>query len=256
METVVHTYLTKLRIISKIPVNGRLDITNNDLDIYKDSFINWILRKWSNDCKDNATKYLYDLYREINAFSNQIMDNINFEQLESRKVCLIIMLVSLAEKIKESLSGIRNLIGTYKDWLKTSSNLECLEQDIIMPQFRILKNFIPEKFHTDILKSNITYSHVYTGGMISSPNRTSPIRNSPVMLPNDGEPSMFKLSSSVDNSLNAILATKSEPINIPERNDDQENITDNKISESLNLTTSAPVNGKNKNKLNNTGSHK
>lgn len=208
METVVHTYLTKLRIISKIPTNGRLNITNNDLDIYKESFINWILRKWGSDCKDNATKYLYDLYRDINSFSNQIMDNVNFEQVESRKVCLIIMLVSLAEKIKESLSGIRNLIGTYKEWLKTSSNLECLEQDIIMPQFRILKNFIPEKFHTDIIKSKVTYSHVYTGGMISSP-----VRNTP-MLANEGEPTMNILTPSVNSSLNAILS-KSEPINIP-----------------------------------------
>lgn len=200
METVIHTYLTKLRIISKIPVNGRLNITNNDLDIYKDSFINWFLRKWGNDCKDNATKYLYDLYREINSFSNQIMDNINFEQTESRKVILIIMLVSLAEKIKESLIGIRNLIGTYKDWLKTCSNLECLEQDIIISQFRILKNFIPEKFHTDIIKSNITYSHVYTGCTMG----TSSLKKKSTRS-NTAEPSMSDLSHSANNSINAIL---------------------------------------------------
>ena len=222
METVVHTYLTKLRIISKIPVNGRLNITNNDLDIYKESFINWILRKWGNDCKDNATKYLYDLYRDINSFSNQIMDNINFEQIESRKVSLIIMLVSLTEKIKESLSGIRNLIGTYKEWLKTSSNLECLEQDIIMPQFRILKNFIPGKFHTDIIKSNVTYSHVYTGGMISSPLKKSPIDKlstngdtcKDIGLSFNPHPLMDKLTPEIDNSLDAIFKTSS-PIDIP-----------------------------------------
>ena len=234
METVVHVYLTKLRIISKVPLNGRLDITNNELDIYKDSFIGWVLRKWGSDCKDNATKYLYDLYREINSFSSQIMDNINFETSETRKVFLIMMLVSLTEKIKESLVGIRNLIGTYKDWLKTSSNLECLEQDIIIPQFRILKNFIPEKFHTDILKSSISYSHVYKSGVISG----RPQRSMSMLEPVKGEPSMDTLSPLVSSQLNTVLQ-KSDPIDIP-RTDPPEN-------ESYSAPTISHKKGKKKN---------
>ena len=154
--------------------------------------------------------------------------------MESRKIGMIVMLVSLAEKIKESLTGIRNLIGTYKEWLKTSSNLECLEQDIIIPQFRVLKNFIPEKFHTEIIRSNIKYSHVYKGGVInSSPERT--IRQTKTM--ND-------LSPSVDESLGAILMSKSDPINIPKPPDiNPETIT------------SDPVPISKKKKQNKTGSH-
>lgn len=161
METVIHTYLTRLRIISKIPSNGKIDITNNDLNIYYNSIPNWIRRKIQGDSKDNATKYLMDLYREINEFSDQLMYNINTEDDPITKRKKIIMLVSLAEKIKESLMGIRNLIGTYKDYLKTVSLLECLEQDIIIPQFRVLKSFIPESYHTPLLKSSIHHSYVH-----------------------------------------------------------------------------------------------
>ena len=164
MESVKQKYLTELRIISKIPLNGKLSTTDNDLNIYKDTLSNWLWRKFKGDNKHNTTKYLIVLYSEINLFSEQLMENINSETDENRKKKKINMLVSLTEKIKESLYGIRNLIGTYRDFLKTASMLECLEQDIIIPQYRILKSFIPEEHHTDILQSPLTFSYVHTTG--------------------------------------------------------------------------------------------
>ena len=76
MDNILHQYLTKLRIISKIPENGRLNTTQNDLDIYYDTFTSWMWRKISGDSKDCTTKYLINLYREINSFSDQLMHNI------------------------------------------------------------------------------------------------------------------------------------------------------------------------------------
>ena len=167
MDNVVHIYLTKLRIISKIPQNGRLDITNNDLNIYQNSLSNWFLRKIHGDNKHNSTKYLVDLFNEINSFSDQMMYNITIECDDIIKLKRIVLLVSLAEKIKESLIGIRHLIDTYKDYLKTVSLLECLEQDIIIPQFLLLKKFIPDEYHTEIIKSALTYAHVQFSGKIA-----------------------------------------------------------------------------------------
>lgn len=172
METVTHSYLCKLRIISKIPVNGRLDTTHNDLNIYYGGLLGWFFRKAYGDNKESATKYLIDLYREINSFSDQLMYNITTEQNEIRKRKKITMLVSLAEKIKESLTGIRNLIGTYKNYLKIVSLLECLEQDLIIPQYRNLINFIPITYHTEILKTAITYSHIHTSGIFGGRERS------------------------------------------------------------------------------------
>jgi len=146
MDSVLHTYLTKLRIISKIPERGRLDTTQNDLNIYYPTVANWMWRKFNGDSKDSTTKYLLVLYRDINTFSEQLMHSITTENNTTSKNRKIIMLVSLNEKIKESINGIRNLLETYKDYLKVVSLLECLEQDIIMPQLNILKKFIPLEF--------------------------------------------------------------------------------------------------------------
>ena len=160
MENILHQYLTKLRIISKIPENGRLDTTKNDLNIYNNTIIDWCWRKLSGDSKECTAKYLVELYREINSFSEQIKYNIVTETESTQKNRKLTMLVSLTEKIKESLIGVRNLINTYKTYLKIVSVLECLEQDIILPQYYSLKKFIPVEFHTEILKSEITHSYI------------------------------------------------------------------------------------------------
>ena len=80
MENILHQYLCKLRIISKVPVGGKLDISQNDLNVYYGGFFGWLLRKAYGDNKDNATKYLVELYKEINSFSDQIMYNIEIEK--------------------------------------------------------------------------------------------------------------------------------------------------------------------------------
>lgn len=165
MESILHLYLCKLRIISKIPVGGKLDTTQNDLNIYYGGIFGWLFRKAYGDNKENATKYLIELYREINSFSEQLMYNIDTEQSEIRKRKRISMLISLTEKMKESLNGIRNLIGTYKGYLKIISLLECLEQDLIIPQYRTLTKFIPDEYHTETLKTDITYSHIHTASV-------------------------------------------------------------------------------------------
>ena len=172
MENILHNYLTRLRIISKCPVNGRLDTTHNDINIYYGGLVSWIYRKAYGDSKENTTKYLIDLFREINSFSDQLMYNITTEQNDIRIRKKITMLVSLTEKMKESLSGIRNLIGTYKEYLKIVSLLECLEQDLIIPQYHILLKFIPELYHTEILKTSITYSYVHTSGVFGMYDRS------------------------------------------------------------------------------------
>jgi hypothetical protein len=171
MENMMHTYLIKLRVISKIPEHGRLDTTHNDLNIYYGGLVCWVFRKMYGDNKENSTKYLMDLYKEINSFTDQLMYNVSMETNEILKKKKIYMLISLAEKLKTSLNGIRNLIGTYKNYLKIISLLENLEQDIIIPQYRLLLKFIPEQYHTDILKSPISYEHIHGTGMLSTRNR-------------------------------------------------------------------------------------
>jgi hypothetical protein len=168
MESILHNYLTKLRIIAKVPENGKLDTTQNDLNIYHNTLTNWCWRKFSGDSKECTTKYLVTLFKEINAFSDQLMNNIITEQNLSQKAKKLNMLISLTEKIKESLLGIRNLIRTYQEYLKIVSILECLEQDIILQQYYILKKFIPIENHTEIIKAGITHSHIHMATELQS----------------------------------------------------------------------------------------
>ena len=171
MDNILHIYLTKLLIISKIPINGKIDITHNDLNIYDSSILNWFNRKLYGDSKYNATKYLTDLYREINLFSDQLIYSIISDTDDISKKKKMNMLVKLAEKIKKSLVGIKNLTGTYKGYIKVVSLLECLEQDIIIPQYNAIINFIPKDKQTDVIKSEmLAYSPSITKTTDLSPN--------------------------------------------------------------------------------------
>lgn len=152
METIAHQYLTKLRIIAKIPENGQLDLTNNDLNIYSPSLLNWINRKLQGDGKLNTVSYLRSFYREINGFTTEMMKSIEVEQNNVNKNRKTVLLASLAEKIKESTIGIENLIKTYRHYHKIVSTLESIQQDIIENQLKTVILFIPDKYKTGVLR--------------------------------------------------------------------------------------------------------
>jgi hypothetical protein len=222
MESMLHTYLVRLRIIAKIPARGRLDTTQNDLNIYYDNIVNWIWRKFQGDGKEHAVKYLIDLYREINSFSDQLMYNTSIETVDVRRRKKISLLVSLTEKLKESLTGIRHLIGTYKDYLKIVSLLECIEQDIVIPQYNILLKFIPYEYHTEILKTEISHSHAFSGFPVQRDRSVSEtdITTMNLQMPETPERSMNNISDPCirenSNKSNIFdLNVKSDPINIP-----------------------------------------
>lgn len=232
MDSILHQYLTKLRIISKIPEHGKLDTTQNDLNIYYGTIMNWVWRKFNGDSKECTTKYLVSLFREINSFSDQLMYNITTEQNPICKNKKLTMLVSLTEKVKESLTGIRNLIGTYHDYLKVVSVLECLEQDIIIPQYQSLKKFIPNDYQTDILKTAISHSHIHMStGMMSSRNRTLSESNVPEMdmdmnFPGYGPQPQGHINNIIGTSVQQTetdvqeqddIMTRSNPVNIPNK---------------------------------------
>ena len=214
MDSILHIYLCKLRIISKIPIGGKLDTSQNDLNIYYGGIFGWLFRKAYGDNKDNATKYLIELYREINAFSEQLMYNINTEQNEIHIKKKLNMLISLTEKMKESLTGIRNLIGTYKGYLKIISLLECLEQDIIIPQYKTLIKFIPIECHTEILKTDITYSHIHTASIFGRIRNLSESDTGTIESADDKNPKPIKYISKINDNQTEQMNKKSDSINI------------------------------------------
>ena len=192
MEIIAHQYLTKLRIIAKIPENGQLDLTNNDLNIYSPTIINWVYRKLQGDGKLNTVAYLRTFYREINGFTTELMKSIEVEQNAIVKSHKTILLTSLAEKIKESTIGVENLVKTYRHYHKIISTLESIQQDIIENQLKNIIMFIPENFKTAILLDieNGQYDRVIS----NSDKKESPIdpQRAPIdpQQPFHGSPSM------------------------------------------------------------------
>jgi hypothetical protein len=149
MENIAHNYLTKLRIISKIPENGQLDLTNNDLNIYTPSLVGWIHRKMSGDGKMNTVGFLRSLYQELTTFTNEIMSAAISEPIAAIKRNRYSLLANIAKKIKESQVGFVRLKQTYSTYPKIISMLESIEQDIIETQLRRISAFLPDSRKLD-----------------------------------------------------------------------------------------------------------
>jgi hypothetical protein len=136
MDKTTHTYLTQLRIISKIPRNGLLVTTNNEINIYRPGMVNWVLRKFHGDGKGPTTTFLTDFYSELDRKTLDLLRDIRREKHVEQQVVQVQLLAALTEKIFESLEGIANLIGSYKSFPETVSRLEHIVEDMIHPTIR------------------------------------------------------------------------------------------------------------------------
>lgn len=143
METIAQQYLTKLRIIAKIPENGQLDLTNNDLNIYSPGFASWVHRKIHGDGKLNTVGFLQKFYQEVTGFTTDLIQSAESDQNRDSKNRKHSLLASLASNILESITGIENLGKTYRSYPKITSNLETIQKDIIEPQLATIRNSLP-----------------------------------------------------------------------------------------------------------------
>ena len=151
MDRSTHVYLTQLRIISKIPRNGQLDTTNNDVNIYKPGVANWVMRKFHGDGKAPTATFLTDFFEEIDKKTTDLIKNLRREKSDETKLQQMQLLVSLTEKIYESLAGMNNLMGTYNSFPETVSKLEHIVEDMMYPTLRRCIVFIPLDSQTDAI---------------------------------------------------------------------------------------------------------
>lgn len=155
IDILAYNYITKLRIISKIESGGKLNTINNKLDIYKNGIKNWLKRNYYGDGRKQTVLYLKHLYKEIRLFSNSLINNIHYEKESLDVDRKLDLLISLAEQIRESIIGIKNLKETYKNCPRTLASLECIENDCALTLYKYIKLFIPKDKYTEILKKPI-----------------------------------------------------------------------------------------------------
>jgi hypothetical protein len=157
MNDILHGQLNQLRIISKVRAGQRLDTTNN-LTVYEDSILNWVIRKYYHDSKDEAVRLLQDLYRTINQSVTQLIADIlttRDDQCRLRKMQVALTLASL---INTSIKGVENLSNTYSTFTRTTSILHGIVQDFAIVTYTQLLNVIPDNIYTKDLNDSVLYN--------------------------------------------------------------------------------------------------
>lgn len=152
MNDVMHDLLNKLRVISKIKEGQKLD-TANGLNVYTEGWVNWLLRKWNRDNKDEGIRNLRDLYK---ALQQSVETVIN----ESKKSMATYVLINAASELKASVKGLDNMCKTYANFPTTVAALDGILKDYVIVTYSSLMEAIPEDKLTKDLQESITYGGV------------------------------------------------------------------------------------------------
>ena len=151
-----HELLTKLRIISKLKEGQKLD-TTNDLIVYNDGFLNWLLRKWNCENKKETIKYLRDLYKSFHQIIEPYLNDINTVP-DSKKKNMYNRICCIASVLKDSVHGLDNLSKTYSKFPETTAAIEGIIKDYIIMTFSSIIEILPVNIITEELCIPITYN--------------------------------------------------------------------------------------------------
>ncbi len=164
MNDVMHDLLNKLRIISKVRENQKLD-TSNGLNVYTDGWVNWMLRKWHRDNKDEGIRFLRDQYKALQQSIETVINELRHSPNETKKAMAIYVLINAASELKASVKGLDNLCKTYTNYPTTVAALDGILKDYVIVTYSALIEAIPQDKLTRELRESITYngSIVYKG---------------------------------------------------------------------------------------------
>lgn len=164
MNDVMHDLLNKLRVISKIREGQKLD-TSHGLNVYNEGWINWVLRKWNRDNKDEGIRYLRDLYKALQQSVETIINESKHSSSDSKKSMAIYVLINAASELKASVRGLDSMCKTYTGFPTTIASLDGVLKDYVIVTYSSLMEAIPKDKLTQELRESITYCNkvVYKG---------------------------------------------------------------------------------------------
>lgn len=141
MDNVILKYLTTLKVISQIPENGKIDTTGNEINIFPETFRAWFIRTVYGDGREQSIVYLEKFYKEVIDFIEMLLESLTrVESVHKQR-----FLINLTERSVESMEGLRNLINTYGKDPRTKAKLECLLDDMIIPECEMVIKFLKTK---------------------------------------------------------------------------------------------------------------
>ena len=156
--------LPQLLLISKIPREGKLNVKNGELSIYQGGISNWILRNYFGDGRDATIIYLKDFYLSIKNNVREIIKHNDKEENLSVKKITSENLETVIINLYNSLNGLKNLRSTYRNQLKIISNLELIENHLIIST---IKSYINLSNKSKIIFKKIFDDPKINGDMIS-----------------------------------------------------------------------------------------
>lgn len=159
MNDIMHDLLNKLRIISKIKEGQKLD-TANGLNVYTEGWMNWLLRKWNRDNKDEGIRYLRDLYKALQQSVETVINESKHSSSEAKKSVATYVLINAATELKASVKGLDNMCKTYANFPTTVASLDGILKDYVIVTYSSLMGAIPSDKLTEDLRESITYGGV------------------------------------------------------------------------------------------------
>lgn len=164
MNDVMHDLLNKLRVIGKIKEGQKLNTSGNELYIYTDGWVNWVLRKWTRDNKDEGVRALRDLYKVLGQSIETLLNETKSTN-EAKKALAIYITINVALELKNSIRGLESLSKTYVGYPTTIAALDGLVRDYCLIIYKSLLEVIPSNKTPKELKESIMYcgSRVFQG---------------------------------------------------------------------------------------------
>jgi hypothetical protein len=159
MNDVMHDLLNKLRVISKIKEGQKLD-TANGLNVYTEGWVNWLLRKWNRDNKDEGIRYLRELYKALQQSVETVINERSIQLANQKKSMATYVLINAASELKASVKGLDNMCKTYANFPTTVAALDGILKDYVIVTYSSLMEAIPEDKLTKDLRESITYGGV------------------------------------------------------------------------------------------------
>ena len=173
MTILLDSLFVKLRIISKIPADGRLSTTYPDnITVEYNGSLQCLKRTFFRESRKDTVKVLKELVDSIIEASNYLMNSIYLniytlkqtipttQELEQFQVEFK-DLDSIKDEIDNSLKGFINLKNTYKHDAKISSDLE-----VMVKNLQIQNNKIKNKIN--LLKSCCDKKKIKKGEIINN----------------------------------------------------------------------------------------
>ena len=175
--------IIKLETLSRIPKNGRLNLTSNDIEIYQNTWGEWLRRKIYSDSREKTIERLNSFFDHVLQTSNDMINciAIGCEDIKEKAEDLN----AIATELANAIVGINNLRDTYIDDQKIGAQLRFIcEQYIAVQYHKIIdalehyeKRLVP-KLKPDVRDLISSYSPSYK----RSPATTQP---APVKTPED-----------------------------------------------------------------------